>query len=184
MLPPGTQSAIVSAHAHHAASLTSAYTAVQSTRGYRNAALLELADQLLGEISDAAVTVRGIPTIARKVLISSKNLRHAIERRQVSSQEDADLVALRLSEALLHPRFWLAPQSNPNVYLLIGFSPSADKCIKFPLKLVPAIRAATKIDEWWCQTAMPFGSEKFREASAKGLLSEIQRGSLPANFER
>jgi hypothetical protein len=97
---------------------------------------------------------------------------------------DAELVALRLSEALANLRYHLLPQKNPRVFALVGFVPSADTCLVLALKLVSAADAKTKDDEWWIQTAHPLGARNFRKATATGKLVELQSGSLPSNFSK
>ena len=82
MMPVGTQFAIISSYAAHAAHHSALHLAVQSTVGsFRNAALLELADRFLGELPDFVISALGIKTEARRVLVSAAQQRHAISRR-------------------------------------------------------------------------------------------------------
>jgi hypothetical protein len=188
MVLPGSQSAITAAitaqHAFHAAQ----HAVVQlTTTGYRNAAVLELADRYLGDIPEVMVQALGLRTAARRVLISARCQRHAIERRQIAqrqitAQADADLVALRLTEALANVRYQLLPQKDSRIFVVVGYVPSADRCLRLVLKLVSAVDAKTTQDEWWVQTAYPFGSKPFRKAKASDLLVELQAGPLPSNF--
>ena len=165
--------------AHHAAM----HAAVQVTMSSaRNAAVLELADRYLGEISEAVAAALRLETKARRVIISAEQQRHAIHRRGITSKVDAELVALRLTEALSNLRYHLLPQNDPRVFALVGFVPSADRCLVLPLKLVSAADAKTKEDEWWVQTAHPLGAKNFRKARATGRLVELQPGPLPSNF--
>jgi hypothetical protein len=97
---------------------------------------------------------------------------------------DADLVGNRLTEALANLRFWVMPQRDPRIFELVGFAPSADRCITLPIKLVRAASAATGQDEWWVQTAIPFGASKHRLKRARNELHELNTGPLPSNFER
>jgi len=60
--------------------------------------------------------------------------------------------------------------------------PSADRCLVLPLKLISAADAKTKQDEWWLQTAIPFGARKFRQARARNRLVELQVGPLPSSY--
>jgi hypothetical protein len=187
-MPVGTQSAVFMAAvqssyaAADAAAHAAAHVAIHGSHHYRNAALLELADRFLGELSEAVIGVLKVSTIARKVLVSAAQQRHAIARRQLSTQADADLVALKLQEAVANLRFLVTPQRNPRIFELIGYSPSADKCIVLPLKLVPAGAAKTGQDEWWIQTAIPFGAKRYRYRLARKELVILQTGSLPKNF--
>lgn len=188
MLPVGIQSAIVASYAANAANHAAAHVAVQATVGtFRNAAVLELADRYLGDLPDVLVQALGLSTPARRVLISAECQRHAIEKRkiarhQITAQADADLVALRLTEAIANVRYQLFPQRDPRIFLVVGYVPSADRCLVLPLKLVSVANAETKQDEWWVQTAYPFGSKPYRKAKASTLLVELQAGELPSNF--
>jgi hypothetical protein len=146
VIPVGTPAAIVTAIASRYVA-ASHHAAIYASAIYRNAALLELADRLLGELSNDIVSALGIETLARRVLVSA-NQRHAIARRQLATQFDADLMATRLAEALANPRFLITPQRDPRIFVVIGFAQSADKCIGLPLKLVRAATATTKQDEW------------------------------------
>ena len=91
MLPPGTQSAIVSSMIS-AAHTAAAHAAVQASfANYRNAALLELADRLIGRLSDDLVKRLGPVTSARDLTMSAAAHRHAITGRQIASKLDAEL---------------------------------------------------------------------------------------------
>lgn len=176
---------LVASQLGHAAHYAAIHAATQITMGSsRNAAVLELADRYLGEISESVIEALQLQTKVRRVLISAEQQRHAINRRDITSKVDAELVALRLSEALANLRYHLLPQKNPRVFALVGFVPSADKCLVLALKLVSAADAKTKDDEWWIQTAHPLGVRKFRKATATGKLVELQSGSLPSNFSK
>ncbi len=143
----GMQSMIaLVARATHDAAI---HAAVRSTTGTsRNAAILELADRDLGQLSDALIEALGLQTVARRVLISAEQQRHAVNRRQIASKADADLVAVRLTEAVANVPYHLLPQRNPRIFEIVGYVPSADRCLLLPLKLVPASDAKTKRDEW------------------------------------
>jgi hypothetical protein len=188
MVLPGSQSAITAQHAFHAAHDTAVHAVVQlTTTGSRNAAVLELADRYLGDIPEVIVEELGLRTAARRVLISAKSQRHAIERRQIAqrqitAQADADLVAFRLTEALANVRYQLLPQKDSRIFVVVCHVPSADRYLRLVLKLVSAANAKTNQDEWWVQTAYPFGSKRFRKAKASDLLVELHAGPLPSNF--
>lgn len=180
---PGSSSVFIANQAYHAARHAAVHAAVQATLGVsRNAAILELADRYLGEIPEPVLAALGLQTTARRVLISAEQQRHAIHRRAITSKTDADLVALRLTEALSNVRYHLLPQRDPRIFALVGFVPSADRCLVLPVKLVSAVDAKTKEDEWWVQTARPLGVRSFRKARATGRLIELQPGQLPSNF--
>src|SRR5262245_3786391 len=142
---PSSSSAVVAnqaAQAAHAVHHAAVHAAVQVTMSLpRNAAVLELADRYLGEIPEAVATALGLRTAVRRVLISAEQQRHAINRRGITSKVDAELVALRLSEALSNIRYHLLPQHDPRVFALVGFVPSADRCLVLPIKLVAAADA-------------------------------------------
>ena len=180
---PGNSSAVIANQAAQLAHHAATYAAIQATlSSARNAAVLELADRYLGEMSEAVAGALGLQTKARRVLISAEQQRHAIHRRGITSKVDADLVAQRLTEALSHLRYHLLPQKDSRVFALVGFAPSADRCLVLPLKLVFAADAKTNVDEWWVQTAHPLGAKNFRKAQASGRLLELQPGALPSNF--
>src|SRR6266516_615682 len=97
---PGQQAAIVAHQVSHAVHQAAIHAAIQSSfHNYRNAALLDLADRMIGEISDAVAHFLGLNTTARQVLISAESQRHAIARRAIVSQIDSELVATRIVEA-------------------------------------------------------------------------------------
>jgi hypothetical protein len=130
---PGTQSNFIaqqSSHiAHHVAFRSGLHI-------YRNAALLELADRYVGELSDAIAKCLNLPTSVRRVLISAESQRHAIARRAVSSKVDADLVAERIADAFSNVQYLLLPQQESHTYALVGHSKATDRWLLMPLKLV------------------------------------------------
>jgi hypothetical protein len=152
--------------------------AVQATMHMpRNAALLELADRFVGTLSEEIAKSLGLESPARRVLITAKSQRHAIARRAVSSQKDAELVAHRIAEAFANVRYILLPQKDPRVFPLVGHAASSDRWLLIPLKFVPSQSPDVQSDELWIRTAHPFGREKMRKARAKGLLRDL----LPEN---
>lgn len=110
----------------------------------------------------------------RAVMISAERQRHILERRALVSQPDAELAAHRIHEALEAYEF-LMPQRKHNTYEVIGYASSADRRILIALKLIPAAHSATKKDEWWVQTAYPFGKRTFRQHMASGRLRPLRR---------
>ena len=135
----------------------------------QNQFLLLLADRFVFTLSDELVKRLGAITAARAVMISAERRRHILERRALVSQLDADVAAHRIHEALEDCGF-LMPQRTQDIYEVIGCASSADRRILVALKLVPAARSATKQDEWWVQTAHPFGEKRFRRYMASGKL--------------
>ena len=175
MVLPGSSSVFVANPAYHAAPDAAAHAAVQVTLAFpRNAAILELADRCLGELPEPVLTALGLQTTARRVLISAAQQRHAIHRRAVASKRDGDLVALRLTEALSNVRYHLLPRKDARTFALVGYTPSADRHLVLVVKLVSAVSAKTKEDEWWVQTAHPLGIKKFHQAWATGRLVALQ----------
>ena len=169
---PGTQSNLVAQQAH-TAHLAAAHAVVQiSSYMYRNAALLELADRYVGELSERLAQSLGIRSSVRRVLISAESQRHAIARRAISSKIDADLVAHRIAEAFSDVRYMRLPQQDPQVFALVGYAASADRWLLMPLKFVASL-SPDKPDELWIRTAHPFGKKNLRKAKAKGLLHSI-----------
>jgi hypothetical protein len=175
------QSTFLTQHAAHLAYQAAVHVAVQSTTHIaRNAAILELADRFVGEMSEQLVGRLGLPSKARRVLISAETQRHAIARRAISSQLDAELVASRIAEAFANVQYQLMPQRDPGVFELVGRAESADRWLLLPLKLVPSTSPETQNDELWIRTAVPFGKTKFRQAQAKGLLRNLS-AEKPSN---
>jgi hypothetical protein len=86
VMPVGTPAAIASSYASQAASQ---HAAIDASMTYRNAALLELADRFLGELSNDIVSALGIETSARRVLVSAANQRHAIPPVPMCSETSA-----------------------------------------------------------------------------------------------
>ena len=153
---PGTQSNLVAQQVIHTAHLAAAHAAVQiSSHMYRNAALLELADRYVGELSEQLAQRLGIRSKVRRVLISAESQRHAIARRAISSHIDADLVAQRIAEAFSDVRYMHLPQQDPQVFALVGYSASSDRWVLMPLKFI-ASPSPDKPDELWIRTAHPF----------------------------
>jgi len=132
---------------------------------------------------EVVIEALGLRTAARRVLISAEQQRHAIQQRQIArTKMDVDLVALRLTEAVANVRYQLLPQRDSRIFAIVGYVPSADRCLVLPIKLVSAVDAETDPDEWWLQTAIPFGAKTFRKAKMNGRLVELQTGPLPSNF--
>ena len=142
----------------------------------RNAAILQLADRFLGDLPEYVLATLGLQTTARRVLISAAQQRHAIERRAISSKADADLVALRLTEAVSNVRYHLLPQKDARTFALVGYTVSAQRHLVLVVKLVAAVNAKTKEDEWWVQTAIPLGRKNLRRAKESGRLVALQPG--------
>jgi len=155
---------------HHA----TAHAAVQSSAQIaRNAALLELADRLVGYLSEQLVQSLGLQTTVRRVLISAQTQRHAIARRAISSKIDSELVAQRIAEAFANARYLLLPQQYPQVFRLVGHAKSADRWLVLPLKFIRSQQPGVQEDEFWVRTAYPIGRKKKQKAQAKGLLRDL-----------
>ena len=183
MMLPGRQAVFTAQQASHAAYDAAVHAVVQHMiTSRRKAAVLELADRYLGDIPEVMVDVLRPPTAERHVVMSAERQRHVIERRTIADELDAELVAFRLTEALANVRYQLLPQRDPRIFEVISYVPSVDRCLVLPLKLVSAVDAGTKKDEWWLQTAFPIGAKKFRRAKAKNRLVELQAGPLPSDW--
>jgi len=70
----------------------------------------------------------------------------------------------------------LLPRKNARTFALVGYTPSADRHLVLVVKLVLAVNAKTKEDEWWVQTAHPLGTKNFRRAEATGRPVALQLG--------
>src|SRR5438552_3474278 len=111
---PGQQAAIIAHQASQAAHHAAIHAAAQTSfYNYRNAALLDLADRIIGQMSDALAQFLGLTTTVRQVLISADSQRHAIARRAIASKVDSELVATRIVEAFENLAYWLLPQREP-----------------------------------------------------------------------
>ena len=174
---PATQSNIVAQMSSNS-NYRAAHAAVQaSLHTSRNAALLELADRLVGDMSDEFAQRIGLRSDVRRVLISAEAQRHAIARRAITSSVDADLVASRIAEAFQHVRYMLVPRRDERVFELVGHAASADRWLLLALKLVPKAASASGADELWVRTAHPFGQAKFRRFSGNGTLRDLHASS-------
>jgi hypothetical protein len=185
-VPPGSQSNLASqmaAHAAYAADSAAAQAAVHSTTHlYRNAALLELANRLVGYLSEELLLRLGIQSSTTKVLISAASQRHAVQRRKLARKEDADLVVHRVSEAFSNLRYRLAlPQQKQGTFALLGYVESAKRWVLLALKFVPAQSAASQADELWISTAFPYGHKRFRVAIRQGRLVDLLSQNLSAH---
>ena len=177
MLPPGTHSAIVAAQASAHLSHGGAHAAVEaSTHYFRNAAVLELADRFMGDISDDFATLLKLNSTARRVMMSAASQRHAIERRAISSSLDAELVAAHIAAALANVRYIVQPRRDERVYELVGDIPPTDRRLLVALKLVTGATSASGTDELWIRTAHPLGMKNLRRRLAKGTLKALHCG--------
>ncbi|MGC3981886.1 MAG: hypothetical protein QM808_11540 [Steroidobacteraceae bacterium] len=143
----------------------------------RNIALLYFADRLIGSLNEELVRQLGIQTSARTLTMSAAAHHHAVARRQVSSQIDAELVASRISEAASNLQYQLLPQRVENVFELVGKVSSADKWLVLPIKLVRA-SGISKEDKWWVRTCYPYGRKNIAKAQRKGLLRKLSHGAV------
>lgn len=167
---PGQQSAIVAHWNSHMAHGAANHEAIRSSSHItRNAALLDLADRLVGEMSDALARRLGLSISTRQVLISAETQRHTIERRAVASQYDSELVASRIAEAFSTIRYHLVPQRDSRVFELLGYVSSVERWLLLALKVMPAE------NELWIRTAHPFGKKNFLRAERKGFLVDHKK---------
>ena len=178
MLPPGVHSNLVAQQVSYSAHHAAAHAAVQSTMHFaRNAALLDLADRLVGDLTEWLAKSLHLRSSVRRVLISAETQRHAILRRAVSSHFDVELVANRIAEAFSNVRYILLPQREPNVFALVGHVASSDRWLLLPLKFVPSTMPEKQPDELWLRTAVPFGKKNMRKALANGTLRDLLSGN-------
>lgn len=168
---PGTQSNFIALSAGCTAHQQATQVALQSSAQVaRNAATLELADRLVGQISEELLQCLKVTTMVRRVLISAESQRHAIAQRWISSKIDSELVAQRIAEAFANVRYLLLPQQQDQIFRLVGHVESADRWLVLPLKFISSQQARSHEDELWIRTAFPFSRKKMRQAQAKGLL--------------
>ncbi len=171
---PGTQSNFIALYAGCTAYQQVTQAAPQSSAQVaRNAAILELADRLVGHISEELLQCLGVKTTVRRVLISAETQRHAIAQRRISSEIDSELVAQRIAEAFAKVHYLLLPQRQDQIFRLVGYAESADRWLVLPLKFISSQQSKTEEDELWVRTAFPFGQKKMRRAQDKGLLLSL-----------
>lgn len=173
---PGTQSNFIALNASWTAHQQATQVTLQSSAQVaRNAAILELADRLVGHISEELLQCLGVKTTVRRVLISAETQRHAIAQRRISSEIDSELVAQRIAEAFAKVRYLLLPQQQDQIFRLIGYAESADRWLVLPIKFITSQQSRAHEDELWIRIAFPFGRKKMRRAQAKGLLLSLEQ---------
>lgn len=172
---PGTQSNFIALNASCTAHQQATQVALQSSAQVaRNAAILELADRLVGHIPEELLQCFGVKTTVRRVLISAETQRHAIAQRRISSEIDSELVTQRIAEAFAKVRYLLLPQQQDQIFRLVGYAESADRWLVLPLKFISSQQSKAHEDELWIRTAFPFGRKKMRWAQAKGFLLSLE----------
>lgn len=174
MLPghPNNYIAAMAAHAHQQA-YAAVHAVIHATTHHRNAAVLDLADRLVGHMSAKLLNSLRIQTTTTQVQISAASQKHAIQQRQIAGTVDVELVASRIVEAFQDVRYELLPRRQSHVPRLVGYVQSADRWLVLPIKFVQANRSASGIDEFWVSTAHPLGSTNFDEAKRKGRLISL-----------
>jgi hypothetical protein len=151
---------IASQHAYEIAAHITAVAIANSRRPSAVAALFSI--RLVGNLADTTVSALGVETRVRGVKISPEVQQHILKQRRIVSQADADLAVGRLVECVEHLEFWLQPMRPAKGFELIGFAASIKRHLRVALKFVPAAAARSKEDEWWIQTAVPFGEQKMK----------------------
>ena len=170
---PGQQAAIIAHMASHVVNHHAHFAVQASFHHFRNAAVLELADRLVGHLSEELAHFLGLNIPATQVLISAETQKHVIARRAVVSQIDSELVASRIAEAFANVRYWRLPQRDLRVFELLGHVSPANRLLLLALKHIPAESASTGKDELWIRTAHPFGKERFTKEQKKGCLRSV-----------
>jgi hypothetical protein len=127
--------------------------AVQSTCGvFRNTALLD-STRPIGVLPDWVIAAMGIETTTRQTSMSVERERHAVNRRLIVSQKDADFVAQHCAEALQNIKRVKPHGGGPHSWKLICDVPSQNRPFALGLKFVPKAQARSGRDEFWVQTA-------------------------------
>ena len=145
------------------------------------AAYVGTADIVVYMCSDELVLQLGVCTSARSVVLSRTSQRHIVERRKIARSGDAQLAADRVHEAFAGLQFQRLPQRRADTFELIGYVESAGRWLLVVLKLVPAARAKTGMDEWWISSAYPLGRQKFRRLQSSGNLVRLSGLTEPNN---
>lgn len=172
----GTQTNFIGLYTSCTAYQQATQVALQSSAHVaRNAATLELADRLVGHITEELFQCLGVETAVRRVLISAETQRHAIAQRKISNEIDSELVAQRIAEAFAKVHYLLMPQQQDQMFRLVGYAESASRWLVLPLKFISSQQSRSREDEFWIRTAFPFGQKKMRRAQAKGLLLSLEQ---------
>ncbi len=150
-----------------------AVQSAQRQRRARGAIIAALADRQIGALTEELIAALGVNTTARSVLISAERQRHILKRRQLVSTLDADLAARRLQEALEQPRFLVEDEGSDTRFKVVCLVSSLERNVLVALKLVPSAQSKKGDDEWWVQTAHPFGKRKFRSFKQSGKLRPV-----------
>ncbi len=150
-----------------------AVQSAQRQRRARGAIIAALADRQIGALTEELIAALGVNTTARSVLISAERQRHILKRRQLVSTLDADLAARRLQEALEQPRFLVEDEGSDTRFKVVCLVSSLERNVLVALKFVPSAQSKKGDDEWWVQTAHPFGKKKFRSFKQSGKLRPV-----------
>lgn len=154
---------------------SSTWIAIQASQKHRRDAILlaAIADRYIADLPEHIAAALDVQSKVRRILISAKQQRHILHRRQVESQLDADLCARRLSEAISNIEYLVLPQRDNRVFELISFVPSANRRLLIAIKLVNGADSKSGNDEWWIRTAHPFGQRTFKRRLARGELRQF-----------
>ena len=157
-------------HAQHRIHQDAHYIAVQiAAHRKRGAIVAALADCRIGALTEELIVALGVNTTARSVLISAERQRHILERRHLVSTFDADLALRRLQEALEQQRFLVK-----DTFKVVCWVSSVERYVLVALKFVPSAQSKKGDDEWWVQTAHPFGKRTFRRFKQSGKLRPLR----------
>ncbi len=166
---------------HHSARLhqvNSHHIAVQNASHMRRqmAALQSLVDRVIIVLDESMMRSIKLEASTRTVVISASQQRHIIDRRQISSQKDADICAYRLTEALSDIRYKRKEQKIPYCWEVVGFTNSANRYVRVVIKLIPKDRSVSHKDELWIRTACPAGDKNLKKWLLKGVFVGIDIG--------
>ena len=165
-----TRQQLYALHAQHRIHQDAHYIAVQiAAHRKRGAIVAALADCRISALTEELIVALGVNTTARSVLISAERQRHILERRQLVSTFDADLALRRLQEALEQQRFLVK-----DTFKVVCWVSSVERDVLVALKFVPSAQSKKGDDEWWVQTAHPFGKRTFRRFKQSGKLRPLR----------
>lgn len=151
------------------------WIAIQANQRYRrNAAIFAaLADRYIADLPDHIIATLGIKLNVRRILISARQQKHILHRRQLSSKVDADLCTNRLSEGCANIEYVVQPQRDSRVFELVCLIPSANRRILIAIKLINGADSKSGKDELWVRTAHPFGQKNFKRRLARNELRQL-----------
>ena len=141
-----------------------AYVAVQHAMGTMGAIL---ADRDVCALDESLARALRLPTAERRILLSYNQLRHIMQRHEVSVAGDPDVITRRIATALSTPRY-VRKQRTAHEWAIICLLADASRHIQIALKFVNSSSARSHRDELWVATAFYVGQARLNRLLRKG----------------